>query len=272
MTTGNTNGFFEKLINHKYVLNFQRYKYLLYEIIKKDIKLRYRRSFLGVFWILLSPILYTIILTVVFSTFFNRQIENFPVYLLCGRFMFDFFSQGTKKGTNSIMRASIIKRVYVPKYVYPLGTVIGSFITFLISLVILAAVAIITGVQITWSIVYIIVPFMLGFFLVLGLGLTLSTISIFFRDAKHLWGVFLSLIMWSSAIFYPASIIPEQFRLVLIYNPVFHLIDMLRNAIMYNLPPTAYQLFFVGGLAIFFLVFGIILLYKYQDKFILYMD
>lgn len=272
MSEENTSGIFDNITNHNYVKNFQRYKYLLYELVKKDIKLKYRRSFLGIFWIFLSPLLYTLVLTVVFSTFFNRSIENYPVYLLCGRLAFDFFSTGTKGAMNSIRRASIIKRVYVPKYVYPLGSVIGAFITFLITLLILFGVAIVTGVVFTYNIIYVIVPFVLVFFLVLGIGLTLATIVIFFRDFQHLWGVFLSLLMWSSAIFYPAEIIPEQFSFVLMYNPVFHIIDMLRNAVLYATPPTFFQITYVLGLAIFFLILGIILLYKYQDKFILYMD
>lgn len=272
MSERNIHGFFDKISNHKYVKNFQRYKYLLYELIKKDIKLEYRKSFLGIFWLFLRPLLYTLVLTVVFSTFFNRSIENYPVYLLSGRLVFDFFSAGTKRTMNSIMKASVIKRVYVPKYVYPLGSVIGAFVTFLISLVILFGAAIVTGVVFTYHIIYVLVPFILVFSLVLGIGLTLATTVIFFRDFKHLWGVFLSLLMWASAIFYPADIIPEKFSFVLTYNPVFHIISMLRNALMYATPPTFFQVTYVLGLTIFFLSLGIFLLYKYQDKFILYMD
>jgi homopolymeric O-antigen transport system permease protein len=272
MTEENTKGIFDKITNHSYMLNFQRYKYLLYELVKKDIKLKYRRSFLGAFWLFLSPLLYTLVLTVVFSTFFHRSIENYPVYLLCGRLVFDFFSEGTKRGMNSLIKASIIKRVYVPKYVYPLGSVIGSFVTFLITLFVLLVMAIVTGVVFTYHLLYLIVPFLLVFFMVLGIALTLASVVIFFRDFKHLWGVFLSLLMWSSAIFYPVEIIPAKFRFIINFNPVFQVIDMVRNSVLYATPPNSFQVFYVLGFTVFFLILGIILLYKYQDKFILYMD
>ncbi len=261
---------FEGITNNKFVLNFMKYRYLLYELVKKTVKLEYRRSFLGLFWIFLSPLLYTIVLTLVFSTFFNRSIENYPVYLICGRVAFDFFSGGTKKALNSLIKASIIKKVYVPKYIYPLSTVIGNYITFLMSLLVLALLVVVTGVHLTWNALYVIVPLILIFSLVLGIGLTLSTIVMFFRDVKHLWSVFMTLLMWASAIFYPASIIPAQYRFILDFNPLFHIIDMMRRSILYGMPPTSFSLFYVSGLAIFFLIVGIILLYKYQDKFILY--
>lgn len=261
---------FGNISNHKFLLNFKKYRYLLLELIKKDIKLTYRRSFLGVFWIFLSPLLYTIVLTIVFSTFFDRMIENYPVYLLSGRLVFDFFSGGTKTAMKSIKSAGIIKRIYVPKYIYPLASVIGKYITFLITLIILGALVIITGVTLTWNVFLIIIPFILAFFLVLGIGLTLATVVIFFRDVQHLWSVFLSLLMWCSAIFYPASIIPDKFRFLLDYNPVFHLIDMVRNSVLFGIPSAPFQILFVLGITVFFLILGIILLYKYQDKFILY--
>lgn len=261
---------FEKINNNRFVLNFMKYRYLLYELVKKTVKLEYRRSFLGLFWIFLSPLLYTIVLTLVFSTFFNRSIENYPVYLLCGRLTFDFFAGGTKTALNSLIKADIIKKVYVPKYIYPLSSVIGKYITFGMSLFILGLLIIVTGVSLTWNIFFAIVPFILLFLLVLGIGLTLATAVMFFRDIKHLWSVFMTLLMWASAIFYPADIIPDQFRFMLDFNPVFQIIDMLRRSVLYGMPPTSFQFFYVLILAVFFLVVGTILLYKYQDKFILY--
>lgn len=261
----------ESVKNHKFFLNFMKYRYLLYELVKKTIKLDNRRSFLGIFWIFLSPLLYTITLTVVFSTFLGKTIENYPVYLLCGRLAFDFFGGGTKGSLNSIVRASIIKRIYVPKYVYPLAIVLGRYINFLMSLIVLAILVIITGVTITWNIVYVIVPFTLLFFFTLGIGLTLSTVVVFFRDIKQLWGVFITLLMWGSALFYPIEIIPDKYRIIFDLNPVFHLIDMIRKTVMYGQIFTSYQFFFVLGVTIFSLLLGVGLLYKYQDKFILYM-
>lgn len=261
---------FDSIMNNRFVLNFMKYRYLLYELVKKTVKLDYRRSFLGVFWIFLNPLLYTIVLSLVFSTFLGKSIENYSVYLLCGRLAFDFFSGGTKSAMGSLKKAAIIKRVYVPKYIYPLSSVIGKYITFLMSLVILALLVIVTDVVLTWQILWAILPFILLFLLTLGVGLTLSTIVIFFRDVQHLWGLFTSLLMWCSAIFYPIEVIPAQYRVIFEFNPLFQIIDMIRKSVMHGQAYNPFQIFFVLGVTIFFLALGIGLLYKYQDKFILY--
>jgi len=261
---------FESLMNNRFILNFMKYRYLLYELVKKSVKLEYRRSFLGIFWIFLSPLLYTIVLTVVFSTFLGKTIENYPVYLLCGRLAFDFFSGGSKAALNSLRRASIIKRIYVPKYIYPLASVMGKYVTFLMSLVILALLVIVTGVVLTWHLFFLIIPFILLFLFTLGVGLTLATIVVFFRDIQHLWGVFTTLLMWCSALFYPVSIVPDKYQFIFQYNPVFQIIDMIRRSVIYGQAYDPFQVFYVVGVTIFFLILGIGLLFKYQDKFILY--
>jgi len=260
----------ENISNNKFILNFVKYRYLLYELVKKTLKLDYRRSFLGIFWIFLSPLLYTIVLTAVFSTILGKTIENYPVYLLCGRLAFDFFSSGTRASLNSLAKAYIIKRIYVPKYIYPLSTIIGKYITFLMSQIVLAILVIFTGVVLTLHIFSIIIPFILLFLLTLGVGLTLATIVVFFRDINHLWKVFTSLLMWCSAIFYDTTFVPEKYMFIFDYNPVYQIIDMIRKSVLYGQAYDPSQVFYVLGVAIFFLVLGACLLYRYQDKFILY--
>jgi ABC-type polysaccharide/polyol phosphate export permease len=261
---------FGNIMDNRFIQNFMKYRYLLYELVKKSVKLEYRRSFLGVFWIFLSPLLYTIVLTIVFSTFLGKSVENYPVYLLCGRLAFDFFSGGSKAALNSLRKATIIKRIYVPKYIYPLASVLGKYVTFIMSLIILALLVIVTGVILTWHIFFVIIPFVLLFFMTLGVGLTLATIVMFFRDVQHLWGVFTTLLMWCSALFYPVSVVPEKYHFIFQYNPLFQVIDMIRKSVIYGQAYDSFQVLYVLGVTIFFLTIGIILLYKYQDKFILY--
>ena len=126
----------------KYFKNFYKYRYLLYEIVRKNIKLQYRNSVLGIFWTFLQPLLTTLVLVMVFSNVFgsrNASVLNYPIYLLCGRLIYEFYTQSTKRAMRSIRNsASVIKKVYVPKYIYPLSNVISTFVTFLISLTVLA--------------------------------------------------------------------------------------------------------------------------------------
>ena len=117
--------------------NFLKYRYLLGELVRKNVKLQYRNSVLGMFWTFLQPLMTMIVLSIVFSNLFGRnsaEVVNYPVYLLSGRLLYEFYTQSTKRAMKSIRsRASIIKKVYVPKYVYPLSAVLSKFVTFLIS-------------------------------------------------------------------------------------------------------------------------------------------
>ena len=109
--------------------NFFRYRFLLAELVKRGIRLRYRKSYLGLFWTLLEPILNTIVLTIVFGTLLNKGDALFPVYILSGRILFSFFSQSTTAAMKAIRNNSgMIKKVYVPKYLYPLANILSNYI------------------------------------------------------------------------------------------------------------------------------------------------
>ncbi len=132
--------------NNVYVQNFNKYTFLLTELIKRDISGKYKDSTLGLFWSFLNPLLSMIVLTMVFSLIFANTIENFPVYLLSGKLVFDLFANATTGAMDSIKANSeIIKKIYVPKYMFAVGIVCSEFINFLISLVVLVAVMIFTG-------------------------------------------------------------------------------------------------------------------------------
>ena len=115
------------------IKNFKKYKYLLYEMTKKNIKLKYRRSYLGILWTLLEPILTTFVLSVVFISWRGKKDHTFPVYILTGRLLYSYFSLATKQAMKSIRSNSgMIKKVYVPKYIYPLSDILSNYITFMI--------------------------------------------------------------------------------------------------------------------------------------------
>ena len=115
-----------------YIQNFLRFRPLLGELMARDIKIKYRRSVLGVLWTLLNPLLMMVVLSVVYSNLFKFDIENFPLYLLSGQVMFNFYSDATTSSMNAILgSASLIKKIYVPKYLFVLSRVCSSVINFL---------------------------------------------------------------------------------------------------------------------------------------------
>ena len=141
------------------IKNFKKFRFLLLELVKKDIKLKYRRSYLGILWTLLEPLLTMIVLTVVFSGFYGKSDRSFPIYVLSGRLLYSFFSSGTKAACKSIRsNASIIKKVYVPKYIYPFASIIANYLIFMISLTVLVVVSLVLGVYPTKHIFAAIIP------------------------------------------------------------------------------------------------------------------
>ncbi len=251
--------------------NFGKFRYLLYELIKKDIKLKYRSSILGVLWTLLEPLLTMIVLTVVFSGLLGKGDDNFPVYILCGRLLYSFFSTGTKTALKSIRKnASTIKKVYVPKYMYPLASTMSSYLIFLISLIVLVGVALYEKVKITPAIIGAVFPLIMVFFLTLGVGLILSVLDVFFRDLEYLWTVVLMLIMYTCAIFYKVeSLKSVTNEWIFKINPLYSLIVNFRNAI-FGRPLDMYHFWYALGFSAAVMLLGSFLFYRKQDKFILY--
>lgn len=254
------------------VKTFGKYRNLLGELVKKDIKLKYRSSYLGVIWTMLEPLLTMIVLTVVFSELLGKGTKDFPVYILTGRLLFSFFSNGTKAALKAVRNnAGMIKKVYVPKYMYPLSSVLSGYAIFLISLIVLAVVAIFRGIYPTVWLLWIFVPLFQILLLTLGAGMLLSTMAVFFRDIEYLWGVALMLIMYTCAIFYKAdSVMNGKNGWIFKYNPLYAIIVNFRNAV-FGQPQDVYFSLYATGFGVVLMLVGTYVFYRKQDRFILYL-
>lgn len=254
----------------KFVKKFLRYRYLLSELVKKDIKLKYRRSYLGIIWTLLEPLLTMLVLTIVFSGFYGKDDKTFPVYILTGRLLYTFFNNSTKAATKSIRsNAGMIKKVYVPKYIYPFSTICSNFIFFLISLIVLVAVSLVLGVYPTKYIVFSVVPLILLFVMTTGVSLILATLAVFFRDMEYLWSIVSMLIMYCSAIFYaPERVMKTGYGWILSINPLYAVIVNFRDAV-FGRPLDINALIYASCFSLGSLLVGLLVFYKEQDKFIL---
>lgn len=255
----------------KQINNFIRYRFLLGELVKKGIKLKYRRSYLGIVWSLIEPLLEMIVLAVVFGTLFGNNDKTFPVYILTGRLLYSFFSQGTKSSLSSIRKnSSMIKKVYVPKYLYPLSSVLFNYIIFLISLIVLVIVSLALGVYPTKYVLGVFVPLILLLILTFGVGMILSTLGVFFRDLEYLWNVALMLVMYTCAIFYPAErLLNSGYGWILKINPLYCVIAIFRDTI-FGRSMDLYMLAYAAAFSIGSLVIGLFVFHRQQDKFILH--
>ncbi len=253
-----------------YIENFRKYRPLLEELVSRDVKIKYRRSVLGVFWTLLNPLLMMIVLSVVFSNLFKFDIENFPLYLLSGQVIFNFFNDATSNAMSAIIgNAALIKKVYVPKYMFVLSRVISSVINLLASCVALFLVMIATRAELHWTMLFAWVPVLLLIGMSLGIGLFLAAITVKFRDVMHLYSVLMTVLMYLSPVIYPMSILPEWLKDAVMLNPLTNIIVMFRELVIYDtmLNPEALILAVVQtGLC---LAVGIYVFYKKQDGFIL---
>lgn len=266
----------------KYIDSFMRYRFLLKELVMKGIKLKYRRSYLGLIWTLLEPLLTMIVLTFVFGTMLGRNggtygPELYPVYILCGRLLYSCFSSASKIGMRSIRsNQAMIKKVYVPKYLYPLSSVIYNYIIFLLSLPILAIVGMVRGIPITWHIFEALIPIIVLLILCVAAAMFLSTVCVFFRDIEYLWDVILMLLMYCSAIFYFVDGIKSEIvRQVIHMNPLYCIIENFRHVILlgesiFTSQQEISMLCYSAGFSVIALIIGIIVFKKNQDKFILH--
>lgn len=250
---------------------FYQYRSLLWEFVKRDIKLKYRNSVLGIIWSMLNPLLIMVVLTFIFSNIFKNSIPNFPVYCLSGRLLYDFFSQATNQSMVSITgKSSLIKKIYVPRYLYPLSRVLSSFIIFIISLIPLIGIMLVTGVPFNKMNLLIVYPLVMLFFIGLGIGLILSAVNVFFRDLQHLYSVILLVVMYMSAIFYSPDIINPKYMFIMRFNPIFPVISVFRDCILYGQVTSLTNWILCGIYAVISVVVGLIVFYKSQDKFILH--
>jgi lipopolysaccharide transport system permease protein len=249
---------------------FRNYSFLLTELIKRDISGKYKDSTLGLFWSFLNPLLSMIVLTIVFSTFFGRTIENFPVYLLSGKLVFDLFANATTGAMDSIKgNSEIIKKIYVPKYMFAVGIVCSEFINFLISLIVLVAVMLATGAPFYMSLLYSPIPLFFLLVLTMGVGLILATATTFFTDIKYLYGVLIMLLSFMTPLFYPIEIIPQEFLFFFKVNPLYAAVSSFRDIVLYGAFPQTKFLLYLIITSIIALVIGVYLFYRYQDEFVI---
>lgn len=229
-----------------------------------------------------KPLLTMIVLTFVFGTMFEKSggvygPDLYPVYILCGRLLYSCFSSASKIGMRSIRsNQAMIKKVYVPKYLYPLSSVIYNFIIFLLSLIILAIVGAVRGIPLTWHIFEAFIPVAVLFVMCIATAMILSTICVFFRDIEYLWEVLLMLIMYCSGIFYYVETLNSPTVIKVIHmNPLYCIIENFRHVILlgqsiFTSQQEINMLLYSSGFSVIALIIGIVVFKKNQDKFILH--
>ena len=217
-----------------------RYRDLVKALVARDLKVRYRRSAIGFLWTMLHPLMTMLVLTFVFSHLFRFAIVNYSVYALSGILFWNFFSQAITASMNSLRgNAALLTKLPVPKAVFPVATVVSGILNLLFALVPLAIIMIFTGHPLSWSLAFVPVAVVIAGCFTLGAGLLLSPLAAFFHDTVEMVSILLTLLMYLTPVFYPISIVPDDLRRFIDFNPVRAVLDVFREPIYAGVLPQA---------------------------------
>ena len=246
--------------------------FLFSELVKRDFKKKYKRTYLGMLWSVLSPLLTLLVMSIVFKSFFGRSIPHYTIYLFCGNIVFSFFSDATSGGMGSLLwNSDIFSKINVPKYLFLFSRNVSSLINFGLTLAVFFIFCIIDGIPFRWCFFMLIIPIACLIIFNLGMGLILSALFVFFRDIQYLWSVFTMLLMYMSAIFYTVDEATfGGYAKLFLVNPIYVYIKYFRLIVLEGaIPSIQYNLLAVGYAVVCFAI-GALIYKKCNHKFLYY--
>jgi len=224
-----------------------RFRDLIVLWTERNLKLRYKRSALGVLWTLLEPLMLMAILTMVFSQLFRFQLEHYPIYLLCGLLLFDFVSRSTLQIVEEVVESQgLASRIYVPRTVFAIATALSYLVSWLIALVPLLLIMAVLGHRLSWTLITVPLGMLLTALLALGVGLLVATLGASFHDVKLTYQVLLTAWFYATPIMYPLEIVPEKYHVFLQVNPLLHLCSIVRDPAFLG-QPASLATWFLGA-------------------------
>lgn len=255
----------------KLIQLISNYRFLFEELVKRDFKKKYKRTVLGMAWSLLSPLLMLLVMRLVFTHFFGKDIPHYTIYLFCGNLVFTYFNDATREGMNSLMgNAKIFTKVNVPKYLFLLAKNVQTCINFLLTLIIFFLFCIADDIVFTWKFLLLLYPVALLLLFNIGVGLVLSALYVFFRDVQYLWSVFTRLLMYVSAIFYSIDTFPAETRNLFLVNPVYLFIRYFRKIVIDGAIPSVWFHLLMAFDTVVVLAVGCWIYKRYNTKFLYY--
>ncbi len=256
-----------------FIYDFKRFLPLLKNLVSKDFKIKYRRSVLGVAWSVLNPLFTMLVITKVFEMLLRVQVENFATYYIVGYAIWNFFSEATSLSLSAVLSAApLIKKVYIPKYIFPIEKCLFSLVNFAFTLIAVVLVMLVQGVIPTMTALLSPIPVLYCFIFVCGVSLFLSAATVYFRDVQHLYGVLLTILMYLTPIIYPLSLLEGHAFVAKIVrlNPITHYVEYFRALVMYNTIPGLKENLVCIGMALLAFAIGVFVFKKSQGKFILH--
>ena len=245
--------------------------FLFSELVKRDFKKKYKRTVLGMAWSILSPLLTLLVMRVVFTQFFGRNMDHYTTYLFCGTLVFTQFNDSTSQGMATLMgNPGIFTKVNVPKYLFLLAKNVQTLINFGLTLCVFFVFCAIDGITFTWKVVFLIYPIICLVLFCIGMGLILSALFVFFRDTQYLWAVFTQLLMYLSAVFYTIDGYSYKVQCAFLLNPVYLFIRYFRKIVIDAAIPTVWFHLLMAADVVIAVGVGCWMYKKYNTKFLYY--
>lgn len=249
----------------------KKHQFLFEELVKRDFKEKYKRTVLGMAWSVLSPLLTLLVLKLVFTQFFGRDMPYYTTYLFSGTLVMTCFKESTRGGMNSLMsNARIFSKIKVPKYLFVFSRNVSALVNFLIILVIYFFFCIIDGITFGFHMFALVYPVLCLLIFNLGVGMILSALYVFFRDTQYLYDVFLVLLNYVSAIFYKIDGFSPVMQRMFLLNPVYCYIKYFRVVVIDGVIPSLQFHLLCAFYALIVISVGFLVYKKNNEKFLYY--
>ncbi len=244
------------------------YRQLLKSNVRKEIRGKYKGSFLGVLWSFVNPLLMTLVYAIIFPYLLRSSQDNYITFLVIAILPWTWFTTVIAQGTSCILgNGNIIKKVYFPREILPLSMNISGLVNFLISCIIIAIFLIASGLGFSWTIIFLPIIILIQFILLQGIILITSSINVYVRDAEYIINFFIMMLFYATPILYSAEMFPESIRRIINLNPMATIIESYRDIFYYQTTPNFFALFIILILSIILLFVGIATFKKLQRGF-----
>lgn len=247
-----------------------QYREMIFSLIRKDLRGRYKGSVLGILWTFINPLLQLVVYTVVFSVLFPTNIDKFYIFLFVGLVPWLFFNTCLVGGATSVVsQENLIKKIYFPRQVLPISYVTSGFVNMLLTFVVIFAVLLVSGFGINLGVLWALpIVMLVEYLLALGIAMITSALTVYFRDLEYILGIVAMCWMYLTPILYEITIIPEEFRNLVYLNPMTGVITCYRDILYYKQLPELSTLGGAFGIGMVFLIGGFFIFQKLQKHFV----
>lgn len=254
----NTRSFLGELYDSRYVLS---------QLVSQQLILRYRRTALGYLWTLINPLLMMSVMALVFATLFKADLKTFTVFLFAGMIPWNFFSSVvTQSGTSFINNEGLIKKIYLPKVIFPLSIAFALLIDSALSFLALFVIIIIIGGSLSWTVLFIPIAYLMLFFFALGIGLITSVATVFFRDLQHVILIAMQGLFFLTPILYKHDALAGKVAWLVGLNPVVPFIELFRAPLYLANLPSLSVIFQAALLSLSAMAIGLLVFLRQEKK------